>query len=167
MVFDCCLQINPVTARVHVIEIGTRMNAPSLNAGFSLIEVMVAILILAIALVGIDAGHHHRAGIEQGIGIANDRRAVCRRTNRNAPRRRRFGKRRDRWRLRRGLGRVSLEANRQRADIDGLHDVDVVVESAKDDQEIYELKTLLFEPDSGGALPSSNSNLKRKGVGKK
>ena len=112
--FQLLLQLNPVTARVHIIEPHTRMNAPPLNSGFSLIEVMVAILILGVALAGLTHGITTALGFEQGIGMADDRRAVRRRKNRDAPRRGRAGKRRDRRRLRRGAGSVSLETNHRR-----------------------------------------------------
>ena len=51
--------------------------------------------------------------------------------------------------------------------IDGLHEIDVVVEHAKTGQPIYELRTLLFQmpTDSGGTAPrASDSNPRRKGA---
>jgi len=51
------------------------------------------------------------------------------------------------------------------AGIDGLHEVTVVVENAQNGQEIYELKTLLFErpEDSTATATGNQQNTGRKG----
>ena len=51
------------------------------------------------------------------------------------------------------------------AGLDGLHDVDVMIERARDNQEIYELKTLLFEP--AGGTNDQNSSSQKQGSGTK
>ena len=54
------------------------------------------------------------------------------------------------------------------AGVDGLHEVDVTIQSARSGQAIYELRTLLFEPpvDSsdtkGDSKKNSDSKSKRK-----
>lgn len=136
------------------------MNAPPLNAGFSLIEVMVAILILGVALAGMT--HGITTALESSkeselqttaalfaAGKIETLRAEGDLENGETD----------------GDCGAALKAYRWKqtvsdADIDGLHDVDVVIESAKNDQEIYELKTLLFEPVNGSNGNNSQSNPK-------
>jgi Tfp pilus assembly protein PilV len=45
-------------------------------------------------------------------------------------------------------------------DIDGLHDVDVVVENSQTGAEIYELKTLLFEIPANSSSKTKSSKVK-------
>ena len=121
------------------------MNAPPFNSGFSLIEVMVAILILGVAL----------AGLTHGITTALDSSKESELQTTAAL----FAAGKiETLRAEGGLENgdtdgdcgASLEMYHWKqtisdAGIDGLHDVDVVIERAQDNQEIYELKTLLFE----------------------
>jgi prepilin-type N-terminal cleavage/methylation domain-containing protein len=118
------------------------------NAGFSLVEVMIAILILGIALVG----------LTQGIttALASSKESELQTTAALF-----------------AAGQIELlraendlidgtingdcgavlplyrwKQTVSPTDIDGLHDVDVVVENSQTGAEVYELKTLLFQiPD--------------------
>jgi prepilin-type N-terminal cleavage/methylation domain-containing protein len=124
------------------------MNTPPSNAGFSLVEVMVAILILGVAVVG----------LTRGITTALDSSKESELQTTAAM----FAA--GQIELLRAEGDIEngetdgdcgpeLKAYRWKqtisdTDIDGLHNVDVVVESAQNGQEIYELKTMLFEPDT-------------------
>jgi prepilin-type N-terminal cleavage/methylation domain-containing protein len=136
------------------------MNAPPFNSGFSLIEVMVAILILGVAL----------AGLTHGITTALDSSKESELQTTAAL----FAAGKiETLRAEGGLANgetdgdcgAGLEAYHWKqtigdAGLDGLHDVDVVVERARDNQEIYELKTLLFEPT--GDSSDKNSQTKTK-----
>jgi prepilin-type N-terminal cleavage/methylation domain-containing protein len=133
------------------------------HAGFTLVEVMVAIVILAIALTG----------LTQGIttALASSKESELQATAALF-----------------AAGRIELlHAEKDLADgtddgdcgttlplyrwkqtvspteIDGLHDVDVVVENSQTGAEIYELKTLLFEipADTTDKTKSSKSKNKR------
>lgn len=124
------------------------MNEPPPNAAFSLIEVMIAILVLGVALValtrGITTALESSKESEQATtaalfaaGQIETLRAEGDLENGETD----------------GDCGAGLKAYRWKqtitdADIDGLHNVDVVVERAQNNQEIYELKTLLFEPSS-------------------
>lgn len=124
------------------------MNATVHSAGFSLIEVMVAILILGIALVGLTqgittalssnkeselqttaalfaAGQIEKLRVE---GILNDEESDgdC-------------GDELPLYRWKQNIVATKIE---------GLHEVEVVIESKRDGKTIYELKTLLFEVPS-------------------
>jgi len=136
------------------------MRALTHHGGFSLIEVMVAILILGIALAGLThgittalasskeselqttaalfaAGQIETLRAEGGL-VDGETDGDC------------------------GTG---LEAYHWKqtigaTDIDGLHEVTVVVENTQSSQEIYELKTLLFEPASDTTSTDSKSKTK-------
>jgi prepilin-type N-terminal cleavage/methylation domain-containing protein len=139
------------------------MNAPLHHAGFSLIEVMVAILILGIALVGLTHGITTALDSSKdselqtvaalfAAGKIETLRAEGDLENGETD----------------GDCGAGLEAYRWKqtvsdAGIDGLHDVDVVVETARNNQEIYELKTLLFDSsDSSDSSGGKNSKPEKK-----
>jgi prepilin-type N-terminal cleavage/methylation domain-containing protein len=123
------------------------MNLPRRHAGFSLIEVMVAILILGIALTGLVHGlttalASNKQSELQTIAVLFAQGKI--------------EELRAEQILKNGeedgdCGAVlPLYHWRQTispADLPGLHDVTVVVEQAQTKQEIYELKTLLFVAD--------------------
>ncbi len=142
---------------------GTRMNALQHNAGFSLIEVMVAILILGVALAGL--AH----GIATALGSSKESEwqttAALFAAGKIETLRAEGGLENGETTGDCGAG---LEAYRWKqtiggTDIDGLHDVAVVVENAQDGREIYELKTLLFEPAGAAADQDAKSKTKRSG----
>jgi prepilin-type N-terminal cleavage/methylation domain-containing protein len=113
--------------------------------GFSLVEVMVAILILGIALIGLTQG------ITTALGSSKDSELQATAALFAA----------GQIELLRAEGNIvedetdgdcgtGLELYRWKQTvtatrIDGLHEVTVVIESTRDGKVIYELKTLLFE----------------------
>jgi prepilin-type N-terminal cleavage/methylation domain-containing protein len=122
------------------------MNAPRRNSGFSLMEVMCAILILGIALAGLTqgvttaltsskeselqttaalfaAGQIETLRAEGGVadGVSE---GEC-------------GE---------GLALYRWKQSVSSAGMDGLHEVEVAVENARSGKAIYELRTMLFEP---------------------
>jgi prepilin-type N-terminal cleavage/methylation domain-containing protein len=138
------------------------MNSMNHNAGFSLVEVMVAILILGIALVGLTQGittalvSSKESELQTTAALFAAGQIELLRAEKDL-----------------ADGTVSGDCGAvlplyrwkqtvSPADINGLHDVDVVVENSQTGVEIYELKTLLFEipDDSSGktktAKPKSN-----------
>jgi general secretion pathway protein I len=118
---------------------------PGSRGGFSLIEVMVAILILGIALAGLTHGISTAIGsgkeselqttaalfaagqIEQlrAAGGLEDKETAGN-----------FGEGMPLYRWRQSISPAGIE---------GLHDVEVVIEDARTGKTIYELRTLLFE----------------------
>lgn len=133
------------------------------RSGFSLIEVMVAILILAIALTGLTAGLTtaldsskeselqttaalFAAGqIEllraQGDWTDGDEQGDCGQM----------------------LPLYRWQQTVSPTDIDGLHEVDVAVQNARTGQTIYQLKTLLFQmPEE---VSTTNNPSKSRGNG--
>ena len=133
------------------------MKPTSHNGGFSLIEVMVAILILGIAVVGLVHGIttalasskeselqtvaalFAQGKIEQlrAEGILEDGEDEG------------------------GCGTIlalySWKQSITGTDIPGLHEVDVVVQHAQTQRGIYELKTLLFEPEDDSSTNSTGA----------
>lgn len=115
------------------------------NAGFSMVEVLVAILILGVALVGLVHGITTALGSGKeselqataamfAAGLIEEQRAegdISDGETEGA-----CGEELPLYRW-----RQSISA----ADVNGLHQVDVSIQDAHTGQEIYELRTLLFE----------------------
>lgn len=138
------------------------MNPKRRNAGFSLIEVIVAIVILSIALVGLAHGittalssskesESQTAAAMYAAGLIETLRAEGDIADGETE------------------GDCGAELPLYRwtesvtgAGIDGLHEVDVSIQSARTGQAIYELKTLLFEPPVDTSDTKKNSDSKEK-----
>jgi len=134
------------------------------NAGFSLVEVMVAILILGIALVGLTQGittalssskesELQTVGALFAAGQIETLRAEKDLTDGTTT----------------GDCGATLPLYRWQqtispTDIDGLHDVDVQVENSQTGAAIFELKTLLFElsEDTSGQSKDTKSKTQPK-----
>jgi len=129
------------------------------HAGFSLVEVMVAILILGIALVGLTQGittalaSSKESELQTTAALFAAGQIELLRAGKD---------------LTDGAGNGDCGAvlplyrwkqTVSPTDIDGLHEVDVVVENAQTGADIYELKTLLFEipEDSSGKTKTAES----------
>ena len=132
------------------------------NSGFSLVEVLVAILILGVALVGLTQGITLALGstkeselqttaallaagqIEslraEGYIIDGETEGECDE----------------------GLELYRWKQTVSPAGIDGLHEVQVVIEHSRTGKPIYELRTLLFEPAEDSSLPSDNPTRRRR-----
>jgi prepilin-type N-terminal cleavage/methylation domain-containing protein len=135
------------------------MNAPCRNSGFSLVEVMCAILILGIALAGLTQGvttaltsskesELQTTATLFAAGLIETLRAEGNLSDGATE-----------GECGEGLSLYRWKQSITRAGIDGLHEVDVVVQNAKTGQSIYELQTLLFQPPdepAGGGSRRSN-----------
>ena len=142
------------------------MNAPCRNSGFSLVEVMCAILILGIALAGLTQGvttaltsskesELQTTATLVAAGLIETLRAEGNLSNGATE-----------GECGEGLSLYRWKQSITRAGIDGLHEVDVVVQNAKTGQSIYELRTLLFqppdEPARGGSRRSNEPGSRRR-----
>lgn len=138
------------------------MGRPRHNAGFSLIEVMVAVLILGIAL----------AGLTHGIttALASSKESQWQTTAALFA-----SGQLETLRAEGGLENgetqgdcgPELPAYRWKqtvkdTDINGLHDVSVVVENAASGRQIYELKTMLFEAGDSSTGKNNTQDPARK-----
>jgi general secretion pathway protein I len=135
------------------------MNAPLHQAGFSLIEVMVAILIMGIALVGLT--HGITTALDSSKESEQQTVAALFAAGKIETLRAEGGLENGETDGDCGAGLTAYRWKQTISDtgIDGLHDVDVVVQTARNSQEIYELKTLLFEsPDSSSGNSGDNSS---------
>ena len=122
------------------------MNATRRNSGFSLVEVMCAILILGVAL----------AGLTQGVttALTSSKESELQTTAALLAAGRIETLRAEGYltdgvsegECGEGLALYRWRQSIASTGIDGLHDVEVVVENAKSGKAIYELKTMLFEP---------------------
>lgn len=141
------------------------MSAFPHNSGFSLIEVMVAILILGIALAGLTHGITTALGSSKeselqttaalfAAGKIETLRAEGGLANGETD-----------GDCGTGLENYAWKQTIADAGVDGLHSVDVIVESAQNQQEIFDLKTMLFEPPAD--TTDKNPKSKKKGDTKK
>ena len=122
------------------------MNARNATAGFSLVEVLCAVLILGVGLVGLTQGLTValQSGKESELQTTAALLAAGRIEILRAE-----GFVVDGETDGEGEGTLSLYHWKQsvgRMRIEGLHEVTVVVENSKTGKAIYELRTLLFDP---------------------
>lgn len=122
------------------------------NAGFSLVEVMCAILILGVAMVGLTSGITTAlsSGKESELQTAAALIAAGQIEMVRAD-----GIIIDGVEEGEGAGGLSLyrwQRSIATTPVEGLHEVIVTVNNAKSGKSIYELRTLLFEPASDTAL---------------
>lgn len=121
------------------------MNAIRDNAGFSMVEVLIAILILSVALAGLAHGITTALGSGKeserqttaamfAAGMIEDLRAEGDITDGETE-----GACGD------DLPLYSWKQTIKGAGIDGLHEVEVSIQSTRTGQDIYNLRTLLFE----------------------
>ena len=133
------------------------------HAGFSLVEVMVAILILAIALVGLTQGittalaSSKESEVQTTAALFAAGQIELLRAEKD------LTDGTDNGDCGAGLSLYRWKQTVSPTDIDGLHDVDVVVENSQTGAEIYELKTLLFQipEDTSGKAKTAKSKNKR------
>lgn len=140
------------------------MNPNSHNAGFSLVEVLVAILILGVALVGLTHGITTALGSGKeselqataamfAAGLIEEQRAEGDITDGESE----------------GACGEELPLYRWKqsitaAGVDGLHEVDVSIENAHTGEGIFQLRTLLFErpEETGDSKKTSEDRSKRR-----
>lgn len=136
------------------------MKAPCSSAGFSLIEVMVAILILGVGLAALAHGittalasskesEMQTTAALYAAGKVEELRATGELDDGESDGDCGPGLKSYRW-----------KETVSPADINGLHEVDVVIEEAQDGSQIYELKTALFEISDNATGSQSNSKSK-------
>jgi prepilin-type N-terminal cleavage/methylation domain-containing protein len=124
------------------------VRGPGGRGGFSLIEVMVAILILGIALAGLTHGISTALGSGKeselqttaalfAAGQIEQLRAAGGLTDKTTEGD--FGE---------GMPLYRWKQSVTAAGIDGLHEVEVIIEDSRNGKAIYELRTLLFERSS-------------------
>jgi len=123
------------------------MSARLHPGGFTLIEVMCAILIMGVALVGLTRGITTALGSSKDsevqttvVGLAAGQIETLRASTvlTDDTTEGDFGE---------SLPRYKWEQTVAPADVDGLHQVDVVVKDAKSGATLYKLTTLLFDSD--------------------
>lgn len=121
------------------------------RAGFSLVEVMVAIVILAIALAGLTQGITTALGSSKeselqttaALFAAGQIELLRAQTD--------WTDGADQSDCGAGLPLYRWRQTISPTDIDGLHEVDVMVENAQTGVAIYELKTMLFQIPAGSS----------------
>lgn len=115
------------------------------RAGFTLVEVMVAIVILAIALTGLTQGittalvSSKESELQTTAALFATGQIELLRAQTD------WTDGADQGDCGAGLQLYRWRQTISPTDIDGLHEVDVVVENAQTGAEIYELKTMLFQ----------------------
>ena len=137
------------------------------NAGFSLVEVMCAILVLGIALVGLTEGittalssskdsELQTAAALLAAGQIETLRAEGYLTDGTTD-----------GECGEALPRCRWKQSITSTSINGLHEVEVVVENSKSGQAIYELRTLLFDPPGDTASSGSGARKDSDRTGRK
>jgi prepilin-type N-terminal cleavage/methylation domain-containing protein len=144
------------------------MNTAGRNAGFSLVEVMCAILILGIALAGLTQGVTTALTSSKESELQTTAALVAAGLIETLRAEGNLSDGATEGECGEGLSLYRWKQSITRAGIDGLHEVDVVVQNAKTGEPIYELQTLLFQPPdepvgSGSRRPNEPGSRRRGG----
>jgi len=143
------------------------MNVHRRNSGFSLVEVMCAILILGIALAGMTQGVSTALVSSKESELQTTAALLAAGLIETLRAEEYFSDGTTEGDCGEGLSLYRWKQSITSAGIDGLHEVEVVVENAKTGKPIYELRTLLFQrpEDSsrGGSQRTSESSSRRRG----
>jgi type IV pilus modification protein PilV len=131
------------------------LNPANRGAGFSLVEVMCAILILGIGLVGLTQGITTAlsSSKESELQTAAALLAAGQIETLRADGYVTEGKKEGEWGQAQALYRWKQSISK--TTIDGLYEVEVVVEHSKSGKAIYTLDTLLFDPPASSTLDQS------------
>lgn len=143
------------------------MKARNQTAGFSLLEVMCAILILGVGLVGLTQGI--TAALQSGKESELQTTAALLAAG-QIETLRADGIVMDGETDGDGDGDLSLYHWKQSVTstrIEGLHEVEIVVENSKTGKTICELRTLLFDPPASSILDESTGKKDKKKEGRK
>ncbi|MEI6390125.1 MAG: prepilin-type N-terminal cleavage/methylation domain-containing protein [Verrucomicrobiota bacterium] len=134
--------------------------------GFSLVEVMCAILILGVALAGLTQGvttaliSSKESELQTTAALLAAGRIETLRAGSD------FSDGNSEGECGEGLTLYRWRQSISSARIDGLHEVEVVVENAKSGKSIYELRTMLFEPpddSTGGPARQKSGTFQKRG----
>jgi prepilin-type N-terminal cleavage/methylation domain-containing protein len=143
------------------------MNVLRCNSGFSLVEVMCAILILGIALAGMTQGVSTALVSSKESELQTTAALLAAGLIETLRAEEYFSDGTTEGDCGEGLSLYRWKQSITSAGIDGLHEVEVVVENAKTGKPIYELRTLLFQrpEDSsrGGSQRPKDSDSRRRG----
>jgi len=135
-----------------------RHQRPSAEAGFSLVEILCAVLVLGVALTGMVQGVTTALGSSKESELQTVAALFAAGQVETV---RAEGDLRDgttEGDCGEGLSLYRWQQTITAAGIDGLHEVAVVVENAKSGKTIYELRTLLFEiPDDSRSRSSTTT----------
>ena len=131
------------------------MNACRRNSGFSLVEVMCAILILGIALAGMTQGVTTALESSKESELQTTAALIAAGLIETLRAEEYLSDGTTEGDCGEGLSLYRWRESITRAGIDGLHQVEVVVENAKTGQPIYELRTLLFQRPEDSSRGSS------------
>jgi prepilin-type N-terminal cleavage/methylation domain-containing protein len=142
------------------------MNATRCNSGFSLVEVMCAILILGIALAGLTQGVTTALTSSKESELQTTAALYAAGQIESLRAEGYLSDGETQGDCGEGLSLYRWTQSITSAGIDGLHQVEVVVENAKTGQSIYELQTLLFQQpvdsSGGGSRRPSESGARRR-----
>ena len=140
------------------------------NAGFSLVEVMCAILILGIAMVGLTLGittalsSNKESELQTTAALLAAGQIELLQADKiltDGVQEGEFGA---------GLALYRWKQTVSSTAISGLHEVEVTVENSKTGKAIYELRTMLFDPPSESAsaktgIPKDSAKSKKRKLG--
>lgn len=125
---------------------GFRRSRLGRDAGFSLVEVMVAMLVLGIALVGLTRGITTALGSSKESELQTTAALFAAGQIEALRAQEILVDETSEGQCAGGLALYRWKQTVSPTDIDGLHDVEVVIESSGSGKTIYALRTLLFEP---------------------
>lgn len=127
------------------------------TAGFSLIEVMCAILILGVALVGLTQGLTTALSSTKESELQTTAALLAAGRIETLRAEGYIIDGEDEGEYGEGLALYRWKQSITTTSLDGLYEVDVVIENSKSGQTIYELRTLLFDPPSYSSQSDSGN----------